>query len=41
MDNIFKKKLSKNGYQVANKYFSSEKGLKSLSELIKNEIINE
>ncbi len=28
-------------YKVAKKYFSSEKGLKSLSELIKNEITNE
>lgn len=41
LDENLKLKLSINGYKVAKKYFSSEKGLKSLSELIKNEITNE
>ena len=41
LDENLKLKLSKNGYKVAKKYFSSEKGLKSLSELIKNEFKNE
>lgn len=41
IDENLKLKLSKNGFKVANKYFSTEKGLKSLSEIINNEIINE
>lgn len=41
IDKNLKLKLSKNGFKVANKYFSTEKGLKSLSETINNEIINE
>ena len=41
IDKNLKLKLSKNAYKVAIKYFSTEKGLKSLSELIKNEITNE
>ena len=41
MDKNLKLKLSKNGYKTAIKYFSTEIGLKSLSELIKKEITNE
>lgn len=41
LDKSLKIKLAKNGYITAKKYFSSKKGLKSLSELIKNEIKNE
>ena len=41
IDKNLKLKLSKNAYKVAIKYFSTEKGLMSLSELIKNEITNE
>ena len=41
LDKNLQLKLSTNGYKVANKYFSTRKGLKSLSELIKNEITNE
>jgi len=41
IDKNLKLKLSKNAYKLAIKYFSTEKGLMSLSELIKNEITNE